>query len=370
MRELHPFENAEEVLGGFIKPRVSISKHEKIQLADKLAFFRQLNTLFSAGTPLYDALVIASEQTESRGLGKVIADISDKVAAGESLSDAVGSHPEHFKSEWVQLIRSGEISGKLGEVLVRLAASIDEATQFRSKIISALMYPIIVLCVSSGAVIVMLLFVVPTFAQMFEDMDKELPAITVKIMALSDFLRANFQYVIGVMIAAFLAFKSWLKTDPGAITWSKIVISAPLFGDMVVQASMRSFAQNISALLRAGVPVLDSLDAMKGIYKENPVYRAAMKRTAQHVGRGGNLADGLEATGVFTAFLANMIRIGERTGKLPDVMEEVGNFYGRKVEVVVTRIASNIETVLIVCMGVAIAVILIALYLPLFEMAT
>ena len=356
----HPFENSEEILGGYIKPRVSISKHEKIQLQDKLAFFRQLNTLFSAGTPLYDALVIASEQTESRGLGKVVATIADMVAAGESLSDAVGSHPEHFKSEWVQLIRSGEISGKLGEVLVRLAGSIEEASEFRTKIISALMYP----------VIVMLIFVVPTFAQMFEDMDKELPAITVKIMALSDFLRANFQYVIGGIIAGFFAFKSWLKTEPGAITWSKTVISTPLFGDMVVQASMRSFAQNISALLRAGVPVLDSLDAMKGIYKENPVYRAAMKRTAQHVGRGGNLADGLESTGVFTAFLANMIRIGERTGKLPDVMEEVGNFYGRKVEVVVTRIASNIETVLIVLMGMSIAVILIALYLPLFEMAT
>jgi len=367
---MDPAENPEIVLTGFIKPRVSITKHEKIQLPDKLAFFRQLNTLFCAGTPLYDALVIASEQTESRGLGKIVANISDEVASGSAFSEALAKHPDEFKSEWIQLVRSGEISGKLGDVLVRLAASIDEAQQFRSKVISALMYPMIVMCVSFGAVGVMLIFVVPTFAQMFEEMDKELPAITVKVMALSDFLRANYLKLIGGLVAAIVMFKRWKKSENGMITWSKFCVSVPLFGDLIVQSSMRSFAQNISALLRAGVPVLDSLDAMKGIYKENPVYRSAMKRTAQHVGRGGNLADGLESTGVFTAFLANMIRIGERTGQLPDVMAEVADFYSRKVETVVTRIASNVETVLIVIMGACIALILTALYLPLFEMAT
>lgn len=363
-------ENPEIVLTGFIRPRVSISKHEKILLPDKLAFFRQLNTLFTAGTPLYDALVIASEQTESKGLGRIVSDIADKVAGGSSFSEALDSYPEHFKAEWVQLVKSGEISGKLGDVLVRLASQIDEAQQFRAKVVSALMYPIIVMCVSMGAVAVMLIFVVPTFASMFEEMDKELPAITVKVMGISDFLRANWTNIAAALAVLIFGFKRWLKTENGLITWSKLCVSMPLFGDLVVQSSMRTFAQNIAALLRAGVPVLDSLDAMKGIYKTNPVYRSAMKRTAQHVGRGGNLADGLESTGVFTAFLANMIRIGERTGQLPDVMAEVGVFYTRKVETVVTRIAGNIETVLIVCMGVAIALILTALYLPLFEMAT
>jgi type IV pilus assembly protein PilC len=363
-------DHPDQILSGFIRPRVSITKHEKILLPDKLAFFRQMNTLFTAGTPLYDALVIASEQTESKGLSRVVANIADKVASGESFSAALESHEEHFKSEWVQLVRSGEISGKLGDVLVRLAAQIDEASQFRSKVISALMYPMIVMCVSFGAVAVMLIFVVPTFAQMFEEMDKELPALTVKVMALSDFLRAYWHYLIGGVVGGLIFFKRWIKTTHGAVVWSKALVSAPLMGDLIVQSSMRSFAQNISALLRAGVPVLDSLDALKGIYKSNPVYRAAMKRTAQHVGRGGNLADGLEATGVFTAFLANMIRIGERTGQLPDVMSEVSVFYSRKVETVVTRIASNIETILIVMMGAAIALILTALYLPLFEMAT
>jgi type IV pilus assembly protein PilC len=367
---MHSFENPEIVLSGFIRPRVSITKHEKIQLPDKLAFFRQLNTLFTAGTPLYDALLIAAEQTESKGLGRIVSDIADKVAAGSSFSEALDTYPDQFKAEWVQLVKSGEISGKLGDVLVRLSKQIDEAQEFRAKVVSALMYPVIVMCVSMGAVAVMLIFVVPTFAQMFEEMDKELPAITIKVMGISDFLRENWTSLFGGIAVAIFAFKRWLKTEKGRITWSKITVSTPLFGDLIVQSSMRSFAQNISALLRAGVPVLDSLDAMKGIYKENPVYRSAMKRTAQHVGRGGNLADGLESTGVFTAFLANMIRIGERTGQLPDVMAEVGSFYTRKVETVVTRIAGNIETVLIVMMGAAIALILTALYLPLFEMAT
>ncbi len=362
--------NPEMVLGGFIRPRVTSSKHDKIQLADKLAFFRQMNTLFSAGTPLYDSLLIASEQTESKGLSEIVIEVADKVAAGDSFSQALEAFPGDFKSEWIQLVRSGEISGKLGEVLVRLAQQIDESAQFRSKIVSSLMYPIIVLGVSMGAVAVMLIFVVPTFATMFEEMGKELPALTLNVMSLSGLLREQGHLVIGGLVAAFFLFKRWKRTEKGSVVWSKTLVSMPLVGDMVVQTSMRSFAQNMSALLRAGVPVLDSLDAMKGIYKSNPVYCAAMKRTAQHVGRGGNLADGLESTGVFTAFIANMIRIGERSGSMPDVLAEVSVFYARKVETVVTRIASNVETVLIVFMGIAVALILTALYLPLFEMAT
>ncbi|RMH04943.1 MAG: type II secretion system F family protein [Planctomycetota bacterium] len=355
---------------GYFKPRIADPVHDKIKLSDKLAFFRQLNTLFRAGTPLYQAVMIAAEQSESKQMRKVIQAIGERIAAGDRLSEALAAWPEHFKPEWTQLVRSGEVSGQLGEVLMRLAATIDEAAQFRSKIVSALMYPCIVLGVSTSAVIVMLVFVVPTFASMFEDMGKELPDLTIKVLAASDFLRERGHWLLLGLIGAFYAFRQYIRGEDGSRVWTKFLISMPLSGDLMVQTAMQTFSQNLASLLQSGVPLLESMDALKGIFGRNPVYRAAMKRLAQHIGRGGNLADGMAVTGVFTSFSINMTRIGEESGTLPEVHAEVAEFYKRKVEVVVTRIASNIETVLIVLMGLAVALILTALYLPLFEMAT
>lgn len=355
---------------GWFRPRITDPVHDSIKLADKLAFFRQLNTLFRAGTPLYQALVIVGEQSESRELARMIAEIAQRVASGDALSAALNAYPRHFKPEWTQLVKSGEVSGQLGEVLLRLSQQIDAATQFRSKIISSLMYPCIVLGVSLSAVAVMLIFVVPTFAQMFTDMGKELPELTQKVLAASGFLRARGVWLLGGIVAAVILFRRAIATPDGERLWSKFLISTPLVGDLLVQTAMQQFSQNLSSLLQSGVPLLDSIDSLKGIFGRNVVYRAAMKRVAQHVGRGGNLAEGLEVTGVFTSFSINMTRIGEESGTLPEVHAEVAEFYSRRVEIVVSRLAGNVETVLIVLMGMAVALILTALYLPLFEMAT
>ncbi|MGB0953154.1 MAG: type II secretion system F family protein [Planctomycetota bacterium] len=355
--------------GAMFKPRVSHKMHDKCQLADVLAFFRQLNTLFNAGTPIYESILIAADQTESKALQRTIHDLAKTVASGSPLSDAFSEHPKVFKEEWCQIIRGGEISGTLGETLVNLAGQIDEAQKFRAKVRSSLAYPMTILFVSIIAVTVMLVVVVPTFQKMFADFGKELPAPTQMLIALSEDLRQNGVKYITFIALGVVAFRKAIKTKDGGMIWTRFLMSVPIVGDLMVQASMQRFSQNVSILLGAGVPVLETIDAMKGIYSYNPVYQNSMKKVAQHVGRGGNLSDAMESTGLFTVFMSNMARIGEQSGTLPEVLEELSGFYRTKVEVFAGRIASQIETILIAMMSVVVGAVLISLYLPLFEMS-
>jgi len=355
--------------GSIFKPRVANKMHEKCQLGDILAFFRQLNTLFNAGTPIYEAILIAAEQTESKKLSEVISALGRTVASGSPLSEAFAEHPKVFQEEWCQIIKGGEISGSLGETLVNLATQIDEAKKFRAKIKSSLAYPMTILVVSVIAVTVMLVVVVPTFETMFADFGKELPKPTQMLIAMSENLRNNGVNYLMYLAAAFFAFKKFISTPKGGLIWCRFTMSVPIVGDMIVQASMQRFSQNVSILLDAGVPVLETIDAMKGIYSYNPVYQTAMKKVAQHVGRGGNLSDALGSTGLFTAFLENMSRIGEQSGTLPEVLAELSEFYRTKVEVFAGKVAAQLETILIALMSMVVGALLISLYLPLFEMS-
>lgn len=352
-----------------MKPRVSSKMHPKVEGADILAFFQQLSTLFRAGTPIHDALIIASGQSQSIELQKIIVDVARKVASGNSLYGSLGKYPDHFKQEWIEVIKSGESSGLLGEVLMRLQTQIDKANQLQAKLVSSMMYPAICLVVAVGAVAVMLVKVVPTFATMFIAMEMELPAITQYVMAASDFLQTKGHYILGGLIFGWISLKRYVSTPEGRKAKDRFLVSVPLIGEVTVQACMQKYANNISVLLTAGLPLLDAIHSMKGIYKSNSVYEDAMESVARYVSQGGALADGVERTKVFTSFAVSMTRIGESSGTLPACLDEVEVYYRRKIEVLVERLTSTMETGVILFMGVAVAVILTSVYLPMFSMA-
>jgi type IV pilus assembly protein PilC len=343
--------------------------HPKVEGADILAFFQQLSTLFRAGTPIHDALIIASGQSQSIELQKIIVDVARKVASGNSLYGSLGKYPDHFKQEWIEVIKSGESSGLLGEVLMRLQTQIDKANQLQAKLVSSMMYPAICLVVAVGAVAVMLVKVVPTFATMFIAMEMELPAITQYVMAASDFLQTKGHYILGGLIFGWISLKRYVSTPEGRKAKDRFLVSVPLIGEVTVQACMQKYANNISVLLTAGLPLLDAIHSMKGIYKSNSVYEDAMESVARYVSQGGALADGVERTKVFTSFAVSMTRIGESSGTLPACLDEVEVYYRRKIEVLVERLTSTMETGVILFMGVAVAVILTSVYLPMFSMA-
>lgn len=355
---------------GMLRPRVSNKVHAQIKDGDVIAFFQQLCTVFRAGTPLWEGLQIAAMQTESTQLAVIIRQIGDKVAAGTPMNAAIMEYPKHFKREWAEVIRSGEDSGQLGKVLESLTAQMDAAQQLRSKIVSAMMYPAIIMVVAIAAVAVMLVQVVPTFAQMFKSFGKKLPDITQAVLDFSDFLRNRWPAITLTVFVIVFAARHFVATPGGKRIWHNLLVSMPLVGDLVVQSCMQKYAQNLALLLRAGLPLHDAIHSLKGIFETNVVYRDAMDAVGARVGSGGQLAGALEETGVFTAFACKMTRIGEDSGTLTEVLDQVELFYRRRVESVVERVTGTLETVAILGMGVAVSVILCAIYLPLFSMAS
>jgi type IV pilus assembly protein PilC len=355
--------------GSFLQPRVAIKRHRAAKLQDVLSFFRQLTTLFRSGTPLYQGLMIASEQTESNEMSRIVQSLADGVAGGSSLSEAMRAHPKTFRDEWCEIVRCGELSGELDAVLTRLCEQVEEVQAFRAKIASAMFYPCMILIVSIGAVLVMMTLVVPTFKEMFAEFGKELPGPTQSLVAISDDLRARGgAYAIGLVVAV-LAFRSWTRTAGGRRTWNRFLMSLPIVGDLMVQTAMQKFALNLSNLLAAGVSMMESLEIVRGVYRKNPAYEEATARMSQQIGRGATLTQALSSSGLFTSFLVNMTRIGEESGTINEVYTEVARFYRGKVETTVGRLASQVETVLIILMSVMVAAVLIALYLPMFELS-
>ncbi len=355
---------------GFFKPRVTTKLHPKVTGPDLIAFFQQLSTLFRAGTPLLEALQISSMQTESLRLQAIVKTVAQRVASGSPLCEALHEHPKYFKDEWIEVVRSGEECGELGDVFESLTAQMDASAQLRAEIVSAMMYPVIIMIVAAAAVTVMLIKVVPTFATMFDSFGKELPGITQAVLNLSDFLQANFFVLAGGIATVVFGTRHYLRTPRGRSMWHHLLVSMPLVGEVVVQSCMQKFANNMALLLRAGLPLHSSIHALQGIFQSNVVYQNALTIVNRRVGSGGRVADALEESGVFTAFVSKMVRIGEESGTLIEVLDQVDLFYKRKVASIVGRVTGTIETVAILGMGVAVAVILCAIYLPLFSMAS
>lgn len=357
-------------MAGFFKPRTSVAKHKKIKSLDLLAFFRQLTTLSSSGTPLYQGLQIAAEQSESQDMAATIRGVAEKVAAGAALAEALREFPKVFRSEWCEIVRCGEVAGQLDEVLTRLCRQIEDAQALRSKVIGAMIYPAIVLTVTVVALVVMLTVVVPTFTTMFAEFDKELPAVTQSLIAFSDNLRANGLKYVGGAIAFFLAFRWAIRTPRGRRVWVSWLMSLPLIGDLMIQAAMQKFTLNLANPLSSGVSIFESLRILEGIFRDNPVYRDALQHMSQSIMRGRTLTTAMKATNMFTHYTVNMTRIGEEAGTLSNVHAEVARHYRGKIESLVHRMASQIETVLIVLMAVVVGTTLIALYLPMFDLAS
>lgn len=349
--------------------RVASKIHPKIKLDDKMSFFQQLSTLVCSGTPLLQALRQAADQSQSKKLRDVLEEIASRVASGSSFHAAVAAHPRIFDPYWVEVIRTGELTGQMGSVLIELNKQIRESRETRKKVTGALMYPIILICVAVLAVTVMLWMVVPTFAGMFKDMGAELPAITQMVIDASNGLTKYGPYAIVAMIVVGFAFKRYMKTEAGKRNVGGIGLMTPMIGPLMVQMAMYRFASNIALLLKSGVPMLETLTTLGGVFQNSPIYRDALARARGRVAAGRPLAAALEETRLFAPMLTNMIRTGEESGQLAVVMEQIAPYYKEKMEGLVGKVTKMLEPLIIVFMGSTIAGLMLAIYMPMFEMA-
>ncbi|MHC4179934.1 MAG: type II secretion system F family protein [Planctomycetota bacterium] len=351
------------------RARVSSKDHKRVKLDDKMMFFQQLATLVSSGTPLLEAIRITAEQSQSARMRQILEDVADRVAAGCSLREVLIGYRDVFEDHWIELIGVGEISGKMGMVLCDLNEQIRDSRQTRRKVGGAMMYPIILLIVAALVVVSMLWFVVPTFATMFKEMGAELPSITRFVMSLSDFIVAYGIYIAGGVVLLAFAFRRYMQSEPGRRRVGAAGLAAPLVGDLMVQSAMYRFATNLALLLRSGVPMLETLGALGTVFRSSPVYHDAILHAQRRVAAGHSLADSLEETSLFTSMMTNMVRIGEESAELAGVMEQIAPYYKEKMHSFIAKVTKLMEPAIIVVMGGTIAGLMLAIYIPMFEMA-
>ncbi len=350
--------------------RVSSKMHPRIKADDKLQFFQQLTTLFAAGTPLLEALWISSQQSQSVKMRLVIKTLAERVAGGTSLHQAAADYPKVFDPQWIEVIKVGEASGQLGNVLTSLTGHIVTNRETRGKIVSAMMYPIILFCVAVLAVITMLWKVVPVFATFFKEAGSKLPAITQTVIDLSNFIQNDGLYLLGGTVTLFFGIRYYLRTPGGQRTFVKTILTIPMLGECVVEAYMERFATNMVLLLNSGLPLLDALQSMQGVFRSNQIYGDAIRQICNRVSNGTGLAASMQETGLFTSMMVSMVQVGEASGELGVVLGQVAVYYRKRVEALVTRLTGMIEPVVILGMGVTVATILTSIYLPMFQMAS
>jgi type IV pilus assembly protein PilC len=267
------------------------------------------------------------------------------------------------------MIRTGEVTGKMGYVLVELNRQVRESRETRRKVRGAMTYPCILLCVAVLAIGAMLWFVVPTFAKMFDEMGAKLPEITQAVVNASKFVVAYGAYTLGGLIAAIFAFRRYLETEDGRRIVGGALLVIPTVGDMVVQMMMYRFSSNMALLLKSGVPMMETMGTLRGIFGHSPIYRDALAHVQHRIAAGQPLASSLEETGLFTNMIINTVRTGEESGQLAAVMEQIAPYYKEKMETMIMRVSKMLEPIIIVGMGTGVAVMMLSIYMPMFEMS-
>ncbi len=329
-------------------------------------FTRQFATMISAGLPMVQCLDILSKQMESAEMRSVVAQVKDAVASGSTLSEALGRHKKIFDELYVNMVDAGEIGGALDTILIRLANYREKADALVRKVRGAMVYPSVIVFVAVGVVFAMLTYIVPVFAKMFEGLGAELPKPTQVVLGISHFLRGNVVYMFTGFIASIVAFRFWVKTDKGRLRFDKILLRAPMIGTLIRKSAVSRFTRTLGTLLSSGVSILDALE-ITAKTAGNRVISDAIRRSVVAIAEGDTITGPLRDTGVFPPMVTQMISVGEKTGGLDEMLSKIADFYDEEVDVAVGALTSIIEPVIIVFMGVVIGGILVAMYLPMFD---
>jgi type IV pilus assembly protein PilC len=329
-------------------------------------FTRQFATMIGAGLPMVQCLEILSQQTESKEFAKIIAQVRDSVQSGSTLSEALARHPKVFDQLYCNMVEAGEVGGALDAILIRLAIYREKADKLVRKVKGAMMYPAVICVVATGVTIAMLTFIVPVFAGMFKGVGSELPGPTQAVLDISNFLKSNYIYMLVGIIGLAVGLFWWKKTPQGALQLDRLLLRTPVLGTLVRKSSVARFTRTLSTLLASGVSILEALE-ITAKTSGNLVVANAINKSVLAIAEGETITAPLKETGVFPPMVIQMIGVGEKTGGLDDMLGKIADFYDEEVNDAVTALTSIIEPVIIVFMGAVIGGILIAMYLPMFD---
>lgn len=342
-------------IGGGVKPR------------DLSVFCRQFQSILAAGVTIVEALGMLVDQTENKAFAKAIRETQAAVQKGGTLAEAMKQHPKIYPALLVNMVEAGEASGSLELAMERMSVQFEKSAKLKALVKKAMMYPIVIIIVAFAVLIVMSIVVIPQFAEMFADMGSELPAITKAVMAFSNFLMTKWYLLILIVAVAAFAFISFGKTETGQVVYGMITMKAPIFGKLTVKSASASFARTLSTLMGAGISLSEALDitsrSMKNIH-----FKRALQEAKKEVEQGTNLSEPLRKCGLFPMMIPQMVKIGEETGNIDGMLLKTADYYEDEVEITTGSLTTLMEPLIIVVLGVIVAILVLAMYMPMISM--
>ena len=338
-----------------------------IKTRDIVIFTRQFATMINSGLPLVQSLDILAKQTENPALADVTKQVVFDVESGHTLADAFSKHPKAFTDLYVNMVAAGEAGGILDTILMRLATFLEKSDALIRKVKGAMVYPGVIFSVAGIAVAVLLIFVIPTFQKMFASVNMELPLPTRIVIAMSDFL-INYWWAIILIIGGIVyAIKQYYKTPDGRLRLDQMMLNAPVLGDMLRKSAVSRFTRTLGTLISSGVSILDGLE-ITAKTAGNRVIHDAVMASRNSIAGGDTIAAPLEKSKVFPPMVISMIAVGEQTGGLDEMLTKIADFYDEEVDVAVGALLSLMEPMMIVVLGVIVGGMVVAMYLPIFDM--
>jgi len=339
-----------------------------ITTRDIVIFSRQFSTMVNAGLPIMQGLSIIAEQADNKNFRVVVAKVRDDISNGVPLSDAMAKHPKAFSTLYVNMVKAGEQGGILDAIFQRLSEYMEKADAIQNKVKSAMMYPVVVFSVAILVVIFLMIKVIPTFRDVFTGFGGKLPGPTLVVIAVSDFLsswRALF-LLAGIIVFVF-ALSIYRKTKSGAYNIDLMLMKLPVFGELLRKSAVAKFGRTLGTLIKSGVPIMDAMETV-GKTSGNLVVERAVLQARESIKEGKTLTEPLKKSGVFPPMVIQMINVGEETGALDTMLSKVADFYEMEVDTAVDGLTSIIEPILIVFLGVTIGFIVIAMFMPMFNL--
>ena len=349
-----------EIHIGGLKP--GVRKKEELVI-----FTRQLATMISAGIPMLESLEILREQASSKQFNMLLEEVIANVRAGQDLSSSVEKYPKVFTDVYVSMIRAGEASGQLDDILVRLAEYMEASARLKRNIKSAMTYPVVSLVMIFGISFFLMVWIVPKFKDVFTSLDVELPGLTKGVLGASEFCEANWPMILVGMALFFLLIKVYKGTDKGGWQFDWMMLHLPVFGTLFQKVGLSRFSKTFSTMLRSGVPILGSLEIVADT-SGNRIIADAVLKARESVRQGEGLAGPLSESPVFPPMVTRMVGIGEKTGSLEALLEKISEFYDEQVSATVKQLTSLIEPIMIAIMGILVGTICLSVFLPIFEL--
>jgi type IV pilus assembly protein PilC len=352
----------EEKKAGF-----EISFGSGIKTREIVIFTRQFATMINAGLPLVQSLDVLAKQSENKVLRKVIEDVLYDVESGNTLADSMRKHPKAFTDLYVNMVAAGEAGGILDVILLRLATFLEKNDRLLRKIKGAMIYPGVILMVAIGAVATLLIFVIPTFQNMFESAGVPLPGMTQFVIDLSAFLQAYWWAVLAGLAAAGFAVRQAYRSSGGRLAIDRFLLGAPIFGNLLRKAGVARFTRTLGTLVASGVSILEGLEITARTAGNRVLHDAIMGSRASIAG-GDTISEPLKRAGVFPPMVVQMINVGEQTGGLDEMLSKIADFYDDEVDAAVEALLSALEPMMIVFLGGVVGGMIVAMYLPIFDM--